>query len=58
MGDAEHEDYLDWLGVGLEKKWISAPVCATHNGLPMTADEEDEVDLGYDPCVLAIRLWY
>lgn len=56
--DNEHEQFLKWLNQGIERKWISTPVCATHEGLPLTPDEENEVEVGYDPCIVGMRLWY
>ena len=55
---SEYDAFIAWLNEGLERKWVSTPVCAMHNGLPMTPDEENEVDTGWDPCLIAMRLWF
>lgn len=47
----------EWLAYGQQQGWISAPVCATHDGVPNTDDEEEEWDAGYDPCQHILRLW-
>ena len=47
----------DWLAWGKEKGWVSDPVCATHDGVPSTEEEEEEWDQGYDPCEHVLRLW-
>jgi hypothetical protein len=54
---AEEEKFIDWFMVGLNAGWISDVVCATHNGLPLTEEEESEWDEGFDPCVPGVRIW-
>jgi hypothetical protein len=44
-----------WLEVGVRQGWATAPVCYTHDGLPMTSEEEQELYEG-DPCIHIIRL--
>lgn len=50
------ETQQDWLRYGMEQGWVGPPVCATHDGLPMT-DEEDEAFLEHDPCISVVRLY-
>lgn len=50
-------DFEEWLAYGLGKSWVGAPVCVTHDGLPMTASEEEDLDDGGDPCVHGLRLY-
>ena len=50
-------DFREWVSFGVEKGWVSFPVCDIHEGLPMTPEEEDEWADGYDPCVVAMRVW-
>lgn len=50
-------EFEEWLKIGREKKWISEPVCETHEGLPMTKEELDAWDEGGDPCIHALRLY-
>lgn len=47
----------EWIKLGWEKGWCGPPVCLTHDGLPLAADEEDSYDEGYDPCVHFVRLY-
>lgn len=49
--------FEEWLKVGRENKWISEPVCETHDGLPLTQTELDAWDEGGDPCIHALRLY-
>lgn len=49
-------DFDEWAALGLEKGWVGPAVCYTHDGLPLTGDEEDEFDEG-DPCVHILRLY-
>ena len=55
------EDYDNWLQIGIDKGWISAPVCVTHDGLPITDEEarmeEEEPDSCWDWCVPGVRLY-
>jgi hypothetical protein len=44
--------FEDWLKVGIGQGWATAPVCYTHDGLPMTEEEYEEDE----PCIHIIRL--
>lgn len=68
MTDASHEctvavfladkpDFWDWLQFGIDLGWVSDGLCATHDGLAWTEEEEDAWEQGYDPCQPAIRVW-
>ena len=50
-------DMEEWLKYGYDQGFISAPICATHDGIPMSLAEDVEFDAGYDPCVHAVRLY-
>lgn len=50
-------EFYDWLDIGLKNKWISKPVCFTHDGIPSTDAEDAEWENGYDPCMHGLRLW-
>ncbi len=47
----------DWLDYGMEQGWCGPAVCETHDGVPMTEEEEDEFMDGADPCLHVIRLY-
>jgi len=47
----------EWIKLGIENGWCSAPTCATHDGVPSTDEEADEWEAGYDPCQHVLRLW-
>jgi hypothetical protein len=49
-------DVFTWLELGLREGWCSKVVCATHDGLPSTDEEDDQWEAGEDPCVAAVRL--
>lgn len=51
------DDFASWLKIGMERGWVSGPVCATHEGLPSTDEEDAEWDAGFDPCVGALRIY-
>jgi hypothetical protein len=50
-------DFEDWLKIGYDNGWVGAPVCDTHDGVPLTASEEKEFEEGTDPCVNILRLY-
>lgn len=50
-------DFEEWLKFGFDNGWIGPPVCYTHDGIPMTSQEQDEFDIGYDPCLHMLRLY-
>jgi hypothetical protein len=45
----------EWLQVGMDEGWCGPPVCATHDGVPTTVVEDDEIS--DDPCLHVIRLY-
>lgn len=51
------QDFHEWLQIGIDNKWISPINCFTHEWLPLTPEEEQEFEDGYDPCIPAIRVW-
>lgn len=57
MTDDEYVEFWEWVQVGVARKWVSEPVCATHQGLPTTEQENDEWEEGFDPCSLGMRIW-
>lgn len=52
-GDVE---VRDWIAYGVERGWATE-ACSTHDGVPMTDDEEDDWGDGLDPCLHVLRLW-
>lgn len=50
-------EFEEWLKIGIDNDWVGAPVCETHDGLPMTKEEEEEFYDGSDPCVHVLRLY-
>lgn len=49
--------FEEWIKQGTEQGWCSVPLCDTHDGLPMTKEEEQAWEEGGDPCVHVIRLY-
>jgi hypothetical protein len=49
-------DFDRWIKVGYDNGWCGPAVCYTHDGLPTTADEDEEL-AELDPCVHIIRLY-
>ena len=48
----------DWVQYGIEKKWVTDSICATHDGTYdyMTDEEREQWDEGGDPCDLVLKL--
>jgi hypothetical protein len=49
--------YVKWLEKGIRKGWCGPPVCPFHDGLPMTADEEEELSENDEICISVIRIY-
>ena len=47
----------EWLQVGLDHGFCTPPVCEIHDGLPTTAEEDEEFINGNDPCIHIMRLF-
>lgn len=50
-------DFDVWMKIGYDAGWCSPPVCYSHDGVPLTASEVEELDVGEDPCVHVVRLY-
>jgi hypothetical protein len=46
----------EWIIYGVEHGYCSHPVCDTHDGVPLTEEEEAEYEDGGDPCIHVVRL--
>jgi hypothetical protein len=49
-------NFDEWIKLGIEKGWCGPPVCYTHDGLPLSASEDEEFNEG-DPCIHIIRMY-
>lgn len=49
--------FQEWLVMGINNKWCSPPVCGMHDGPPITPEEEDDFDMGFDPCYTVVRIF-
>lgn len=52
-----YERFIETIEEAVERGWASPIVCATHDGVPHTEDEQADWEDGFDPCAPAIRLW-
>lgn len=50
-------DFDTWMKIGYDSGWASPPVCYSHDGVPLTAGEVEELDVGEDPCIHVVRLY-
>lgn len=47
----------EWMEFGIRMGWCGPPVCSTHDGIPMSEDEESMWEQGGDPCIHIIRMY-
>lgn len=45
----------EWLEYGIANGFCSPPVCACHDGIPMTANEDTEWEEVGEACVFIVR---
>lgn len=54
---SERDDFEKWLHEGIGNKWISVPVCVTHNfDELMTEDEVESWGVDAEICIPVARL--
>lgn len=51
------QQYYDWLQTGIDNGWISPTFCSTHDEGPLTDEEYNEIEQGYDPCFVVVRVY-
>lgn len=51
-------DFGEWVKYGVDKGWVTCPFCNTHDGGPLTEEEEREFEEGGDPCLVMMRVWH
>lgn len=56
MKQSDEMDIVDWIAYGVERGFCSPACCSTHDGLPMSDEEEQEFEDGWDPCLHALRI--
>lgn len=48
----------EWMALGIKHGWCGAPVCSTHDGIPMSEEEETAFfEEGEDRCVHIVRMY-
>ncbi len=47
----------EWVKLGVSNNFIGPPICSTHDGIPMTQQEEEQFEDGDDPCIHILRLY-
>jgi hypothetical protein len=48
-------DFDEWMTTGIKEGFCGPPVCALHDAIPMTPEEEESFFDGGEPCVHVIR---
>ena len=46
----------EWIHLGVDKGWCTPTACDTHEGVPMTEEEMEAWEEGWDPCIHVVRL--
>ncbi len=49
-------NFDEWLAIGKANKWVSDTVCATHDVIPVTREEDADFEES-DPCIHVLRLY-
>ncbi len=47
----------EWYAIGVDRGWCSDVVCVTHQGLPVSKEEEAEFEEGNDICISGVRIY-
>lgn len=50
--------FNEWVTYGLEHKFCGPIVCATHDGVPSSEEEDMQWEEGQDPCQPVIRVYH
>lgn len=56
MSELWYRERHEWVETGIRNGYITAPVCSTHDGTPTTAEEDDDIEQGDDPCIVVLRI--
>jgi len=56
-GDNQSPDFDEWLRYGISHGWCGPVVCYTHDGIPVSAVEDDHFINGGEPCVHILRVY-
>lgn len=48
--------FEEWVRMGYIKGYCSSPICYTHDGIPLSEEEEQEFEES-DPCIHIVRLY-
>lgn len=54
---SDPSDFETWLAQGWTAGYVGPPICATHDGVPTSEAEDEQVEDGDDPCVHVLRLY-
>jgi hypothetical protein len=50
------DNFDEWMAYGIKMGWVGPPICYTHDGLPMSKQEDADFQEG-DPCIHVLRLY-
>ena len=49
-------NFDEWIKIGYDLGYCTPPVCATHDGIPSTATEDEQWDQGDEACIHVVRV--
>lgn len=52
----ETQQFEKWLNEGIEKRWVTPMFCETHDLTPLTKEEWEQKQEGYDFCLHMLRV--
>lgn len=50
-------EFREWLDYGVDKGWLSEPTCYFHDTLPLSEEEEMEIDEDGETCLSVSRFY-
>lgn len=54
---SEEMTFDEWMTIGITRGWCGPPVCHTHDGVPASAEEDEQWNEGDDPCIHIVRMY-
>lgn len=48
-------DFYDWRDYGIKQRWITKPICVTHDWFEVTDEESEMLDADEEVCIFASR---
>lgn len=50
------QQMIEWMKMGIERGWITPPLCIAHDPVPMTRSEFESILNEDEPCIFYLRI--